>query len=113
MKKEFSGEETVYYDGVKNKASMKGTSVEIRAGMSMQAIKNVYWYAAASYESGSDIRSRGLDAGLRFVFGGSKKLKYPSDKEVWDKKAIKANAEKSFDVLEKESSSAEPETKHE
>ena len=104
-RKTMSGDESISYDGSDNTASMKGGSVELRLGADMQFTKDVYGYASLSYEKGSKIKSKGIDAGIRFVFGGSRKLKYPSSKEVWedkDKAAVKANAEKSIEAVDSE-----------
>ena len=74
--KDFVGEENITYLGATEKSSIKGGSVEVAAGMNMKVSDDMYWHAALNYESGSKKKSYGLDAGIRYMFGGKSAEKH-------------------------------------
>lgn len=68
-----TGEESVIYSDHTQKTDMTGGVFEGRIGLNMQLSENMYWYVAASYETGSKQESYGADSGIRFMFGGKGK----------------------------------------
>lgn len=51
---------------------MTGGVFEGRLGLNMQLSENLYWHAAASFETGSKQQAYGADAGIRYMFGKRK-----------------------------------------
>lgn len=84
---EFNGKGKVSYGGAETETSLKGGSFEVAAGLSMQLADNLYWHALGTYEAGSKIDGFGLNAGIRFAFGGGATAKKTSTKA----KAVKTN----------------------
>ncbi len=67
-RQDLSGEEKVTYSGVTTNSSIEGGSLAGRIGLNMKMSNDTYWYAAASYENGKNIRSWGGDFGVRLMF---------------------------------------------
>lgn len=78
---EISGKEDITYLTETEESSMKGGTAEIAVGLNMKLSDDLYWHAAASYESGSKKKGYGADAGIRYMFGGSGR-KANSDKAI-------------------------------
>ena len=66
---EFAGEGDVSYAGATEKSSLKGSTLEVNAGLNMQVLKNLYWYALGSYEASEKVKGWGVHAGVRYMFG--------------------------------------------
>lgn len=67
---EFMGEGDVSYGGAKETTSLKGGTLEAGLGINMQLTENLYWHAVGSYEAGDKLQGWGLNAGIRYAFGG-------------------------------------------
>ncbi|MBR1979671.1 autotransporter domain-containing protein, partial [Candidatus Proelusimicrobium excrementi] len=67
---EFMGEGDVSYGGAKETTSLKGGTLEAGLGINMQLTENLYWHAVGSYEAGDKLQGWGVNAGIRYAFGG-------------------------------------------
>ncbi len=95
--REFKGRGLVRYGDAEKMSSLKGGSFEIDAGFSMQITDDIYWHALGTYEKGSKLSGWGINAGIRFSFGGNsskQRFTYADKKKKLtyaEKKGIKRN----------------------
>jgi len=84
-RQEFLGKGDISYGGAKEQSNLKGGNVEVNLGLNMQLTDSLYWYGLGSYEAGEKVKGWGVNAGIRYAFGGKKTPKAKKNKATEQK----------------------------